>query len=716
MDVMYTCELDRRQRSHYCPPVSLHCAWSCRNLIAFTSENANGEHDASFPIHIMDPEHPWDACTVALGHQDPITCLQWDHAGSRLLSGDGGGHVRCWGMTEGLVGGWECQAEAALPGEPLVTLAWLHNGVKLNLHPDKAAASNFCEKFSRVKFAPSLMAFGGRATDGWIGITGGGLVSVWLPQGSGSRLLTTTEPLCHGRTRVALADVTFTSGGQVVVGVSSGSAHAPIHFYRVWVSVVREKARLNVELMAGIFLRSATDPTRRDRFPAVGHLRFLSRESPDQVLICVLGSTGSMVESWTLRKEFLAPSKLFPGVGDKSPPLLRWNLLAISAEMDRVTALAPPGIPLSVTGSDLKAATDSRFFPGLGIAVALADGSVQILHRFSLQRLATLSLSLSLTAPSSTSMATPIDLQVTKSLTTSLEQVIMVRVPPSLGLADGPPTLRHLLLLLEFCLVTGHDPWDIIIHAGLGSTSGPGAAAALADRLAEEYSRQVPPLQQALHSRVLSLRAWLYRICPGTAHRSADLMARLLLQAVSAALKGLLRPAAGPSGTQHGSQHAPERSPGERLAETCAKNGDCDIDKVMLNLRTEEFVLDTPLLQALQQLIQWVADFSLHLLAGLPHQASSVRGTTGLARDPVALGWLRELLVVIRIWGLIKSACLPVLHATSDSQDSLSLAFRLLTRLWLCCNLISRSPCPKGTKCKGINPQGSLRLLAGHAD
>jgi len=58
-------------------------------------------------------------------------------SGSRLLSGDGGGHVRCWGMTEGLVGGWECQAEAALPGEPLVTLAWLHNGVKLNLHPDK---------------------------------------------------------------------------------------------------------------------------------------------------------------------------------------------------------------------------------------------------------------------------------------------------------------------------------------------------------------------------------------------------------------------------------------------------------------------------------------------------------------------------------------------------------------------------------------------------
>lgn len=55
---------------------------------------------------------------------------------------------------------------------------------------------------------------------------------------------------------------------------------------------------------------------------------------------------------------------------------------------------------------------------------------------------------------------------------------------------------------------------------------------------------------------------------------------------------------------------------------------------------------------------------------------------------------LRELMVVIRIWGLLKPSCLPVYTATSDTQDSMSLLFRLLTKLWICCKtaLLSSSP------------------------
>lgn len=48
-------------------------------------------------------------------------------------------------------------------------------------------------------------------------------------------------------------------------------------------------------------------------------------------------------------------------------------------------------------------------------------------------------------------------------------------------------------------------------------------------------------------------------------------------------------------------------------------------------------------------------------------------------------------MVVIRIWGLLKPSCLPVYTATSDTQDSMSLLFRLLTKLWICCE---PPPCP----------------------
>lgn len=66
-------------------------------------------------------------------------------------------------------------------------------------------------------------------------------------------------------------------------------------------------------------------------------------------------------------------------------------------------------------------------------------------------------------------------------------------------------------------------------------------------------------------------------------------------------------------------------------------------------------------------------------------QGSMVRPGFGFMRDGASLGMLREMLVMIRIWGLLKPGCLPTFTATSDNQDSMQLLFRLLTKLWLCC-------------------------------
>lgn len=75
--------------------------------------------------------------------------------------------------------------------------------------------------------------------------------------------------------------------------------------------------------------------------------------------------------------------------------------------------------------------------------------------------------------------------------------------------------------------------------------------------------------------------------------------------------------------------------------------------------------------------------------AQCPHpQGSPLRPGHSFLRDGTSLGMLRELMVVIRIWGLLKPSCLPVYTATSDTQDSMSLLFRLLTKLWICCEAL----------------------------
>lgn len=67
----------------------------------------------------------------------------------------------------------------------------------------------------------------------------------------------------------------------------------------------------------------------------------------------------------------------------------------------------------------------------------------------------------------------------------------MLRISPSLGHPLEPKlALQHLLFLLEYCMVTGYDWWDILLHVQ------PGMVQSLVERLHEEYTRQKPALQQ----------------------------------------------------------------------------------------------------------------------------------------------------------------------------------------------------------------------------
>lgn len=54
--------------------------------------------------------------------------------GSRLLSADGDGQIKCWSMSDHLVNSWENILSSSVDGDPVVALSWLHNGVKLALH------------------------------------------------------------------------------------------------------------------------------------------------------------------------------------------------------------------------------------------------------------------------------------------------------------------------------------------------------------------------------------------------------------------------------------------------------------------------------------------------------------------------------------------------------------------------------------------------------
>lgn len=54
-----------------------------------------------------------------------------------------------------------------------------------------------------------------------------------------------------------------------------------------------------------------------------------------------------------------------------------------------------------------------------------------------------------------------------------------------------------------------------------------------------------------------------------------------------------------------------------------------DIDRLLLGLEVKEFSVEASTLQSLQQLIQWVADLALNILAKLPDN----RAMSGMSRN-----------------------------------------------------------------------------------
>uniref|UniRef100_A0A8D3C5B6 Mediator of RNA polymerase II transcription subunit 16 n=1 Tax=Scophthalmus maximus TaxID=52904 RepID=A0A8D3C5B6_SCOMX len=679
MELAYVCEWDRRQRTTHCPSIPLVCSWSCRNLVAFTTDLKNHDDDkgtqttptnlhhrthppaqntptdVSHMIHIIDTEHPWDVYSINSGHTEVISCLEWDQSGSRLLSADGDGQIKCWSMSDHLVNSWESALCSSLDGDPIVALTWLHNGVKLALHVEMSGSTNFGEKFSRVKFSPSLTLFGGKPMEGWLAVTVSGLVTVSLLKPGGA-LLTASESLCRLRGRVALADIAFTGGGNIVVAATDGSSSSPVQFYKVVVSVVSEKCRIDTELLPSLFLRCTTDPLRREKYPAVTHLKFLTRENSEQVLLCASNQSGSIVECWSLRKEGLPVNNIFqhrsPVVGEKQPTILKWRILTTTNDLERVSSVALPKLPISISNTDLKVASDTKFCPGLGLALAFHDGSIQILHRLSLH-------TMGVYYGSSSSSQRPGDESAIKRQRTggpalhfkalqfswtslalagvdNQGKLHMLRVSPSMGqVLEMNTTLRHLLFLLEYCMVTGYDWWDVLLHVQ------PTMVHNLVEKLHEEYMRQNQALQQVLATRIVAVKASLCKLSTATAARACDFHAKLLLMAISSTLKSLLRPHV---------LNTPDKSPGDRLTEICAKN--TDTGERVAGSQAGDFIRDPP---------------PLHF-----------------PQDGASLGMLREMLVMIRIWGLLKPGCLPTFTATSDNQDSMQLLFRLLTKLWLC--------------------------------
>lgn len=650
------------------------CSVSSHNTLAFTASSDVSEpvgKTTCFHVYVVDLNVPWDAYKV-LTHTEEITYLEWDVTASKLFITDAAGQIQIWSMKNYLLNDWTVIASASFPGEYILTGAWFHNGKKIGLNMEKKDCVSYLEKYVHVRFGPSVRQVGGKPSEGCIAITSSGLVCVVILQ-SDETILTGTEILGLYRSRLKVVDLCYGKNGDFLVVTSDGLVQSSIHCYRIALKLNQDKCIISCQPFSSFYLNCHTSSPSCDKpTPTrVTHLNFILREATDAVAVSVSGPGGSIVELWELREKPVRLHKmLHTPSAETATKTVGWQHHASTSYSSPVMAICTPRLSVYDTSP-----------PPSYIIVAYKDNVIKCFSRDCLHYAYSISISAGSHHRDDHGIkyhhlsATVCHMQLTWTASLlvavdSLSQIFLFRLSPvaETGNAMSP---AYAVMLLEHCLMTGTDWWDVLLSLR------PGVIESICDKLTEVFNKQPPSIQQYLLSRFLSLKGSLYRCLNNGLPKAGDCHAHIMLNAVSAVMKGLLRP-------RDLSSH--EKGPAETLtAIMSSREVISNIDKVLLHLETKEFSVEPLILQSLQHLTQWVADLALHLMASLPQQVYNHMRFPGgsLISDAKALNMLRELLVIFRMWGFISETCLPSYTKMTDSLDVLSLLFKLLTKTLL---------------------------------
>ena len=309
-----------------------------------------------------------------------------------------------------------------------------------------------------------------------------------------------------------------------------------------------------------------------------------------------------------------------------------------------VVSLASPGS--SVLGGSK---------PGCFIAVGLSDGTLQLLLRDGLAQIAGAELPrggnlawAKAASGSSRVMVTICSLSFTATgnclvTTDSLGQLYLYRLSP-ISDPGGPSLAPYIVTILEYCMVSGRDWWDLAIAAE------PSKVESIAELVSANFFKQSVGQQQYFYSRFMAIRSAMFRLSHSSQYKAADTNALLMLKSINSAYKGLLR--------SSDTNFLDYSDPCDMFEMTLASQEDPDIELIIQQLTksgmTRDPGQDSATLHFLHRLGLWVTTLCLHILASVPEFKSRKGPGYNLVHDGQTLPLLREILTVMRLWNMTK--------------------------------------------------------------
>jgi mediator of RNA polymerase II transcription subunit 16 len=607
------------------------------------------------------------------------------------------GGIQIHGLKDNLLRSWqELTNMAVFCGEKVVSCAWFHLGNSIAIHADRKDNYNipWSDKFNWFKISSSVRQFGGKASEGFLVISSSGLVFANVVLADGT-VVAATEVMGQFRSDFKVADVAYRKNGEFLVSATGASPKSLIKFFTIKVSVPtgnpdKVKCSLICQPFSSFYIKSPQDLDMK-----ISYLKFVCKENPHGILIITSNNDASLIELWDLKENPLVVHKTLQSkpaptetkmndstdehmetdqdIGENTITESVWQKTSSQSFNAIVASISTPKCSL------IDQTTESL------IAVAFTDNTIKCFSRDGLKEISTTRI----TRPSGNRS---VDKGVASHIT---DLVFSINNCALLGITTNDELLAIRLnfmceantstniqlsnlsippqTLLEYCLLSGNDWWDVQICLKASSIDS------CFESLYSTFLKQTASYQAKVFIRLQEMKGSLYRCIPATSSSSpgqvkaGDAHATIMLYSVATFLKSLLR----------ARDNQEKEGPAENLSTLIQTKGKdfLNVDKVLMELEHKEFFVETVILPALQNLNQWVADLTLYLLATLPWQVHKKYRFPGgsLVSDTKCLNILRELLVVIRIWGLINESCLPLFTRLNGDLDVIAHLFKMLT-------------------------------------
>ncbi|EDW74126.1 uncharacterized protein Dwil_GK21766 [Drosophila willistoni] len=697
MTILYKVESKEFSKDSVYPHKVVLCSVSPRNIVAFSvlqsvgvantdaalgdsEDSTTGTSTGNSHVYVCDIVTPWEHFKVC-SSRSLISVLEWSPNGEQLLLGFMGGRLEIWQPRNQNINLWQLQFYAILPSEDIIAAKFFHNAKEFLFNPQKKDHTYYTDKFERLEQRPTLCGFGGVAGEGGIMLTSSGLLAAFtLPivqAGNDSsfgitpaeKLPLITHSLGISRSYIEHCTMQHRLAGGLHVAFTCGWQQQLVQCYHILLSLdgdlgLEQHLALKSESQACIFL----NPLEGKQIRSLKRARIAQEEIIFIVYDCPDG--GGLIEQWSLtHRQHTVHALLQQGGGPGKPnDFVHTESWEQKAKIHLNARVADLCVSRLITNS-LECSQ---------VYAILQDSTVHILEANTLKQLSLTQFDRPVESSS--------EVKFTSGDLTPTSQMLLIFDSHAQLHAMQTPLLKQggagfLLLLLEYCIISGLDASDVLL---LNHSAGVNLLDSLVEKLTDNFTRQPSYVRHFYYANFLALKSHLCRVQqqqqqqqqtqqPGQEQEFNNL---IILHAISTTFKSLLRP------SDLGCQ---DKGPADNLAMKLAESIP-DVDTVMLNLDAKDFTVEPMMLQSLQQLIQWVTDLALNMLHRLPEEVmkcklSGKRPSYDISRDIVAIGSLRELLVMIRIWGLLKTECLPIYTKTMDNIDVLAVLFRLLTRL-----------------------------------